>query len=345
MTTAFTEHASTTAESRGSAGTAEPVITFADAGKQFGDEWVIRNLDFTLPPGTILGLVGPSGSGKTTMVRMANGVHAPDEGSVEVLGKPPTDFSSRDRTEIGYLPQSPVLFDTLSLWENLNFQASLNGVRFRRRKRLHELLDLVDLRGQEKKLVGDASGGMKRRLALAATLVHDPDLLMLDEPTAGIDPILRRRFWEHFRALRDRGQTLVITTQYVGEATDCDVVGLLANGSIAAFGSPGALRHQAFGGEIIEIQVRATIDDELTSELARDSEVLSVDAVDPHRLRMIVTDGGNVLPRVVQRTQELGHEVVDSEEVVPPFDEVFIELVGQSFAEAEADAELVGARS
>jgi len=350
MTTAFADHASAPAESNAAPGAADsvaPVITFADAGKQFGGEWVIRNLDFTLPPGTILGLVGPSGSGKTTMVRMANGVHKPDEGSVEVLGKRPTDFSSRDRTAIGYLPQSPVLFDTLSLWENLNFHASLNGVRFRRRKRLRSLLELVDLTGHEKKLVGDASGGMKRRLALAGTLVHDPDLLMLDEPTAGIDPILRRRFWEHFRELRDRGQTLVITTQYVGEATDCDVVGLLANGSIAAFGPPDALRRQAFGGEIIELEIAATVDDPLVSELARNSDVLAIDAVDPHRLRMTVTDGGTVLQQVVQRTQELGHEVVDSGEIVPPFDEVFIELVGQSFAEAEADAELqsFGARS
>lgn len=335
--------ATTTTTAAGSLDASRPgsqkAAVFRNAGKKFDGQWVVRNLDFEIAEGTILGLVGPSGSGKTTMVRMANGVYNVDEGSIEVFGTAPAHFSTKERTSIGYLPQTPVLFDALSLWENLNFHASLNGVRLRRRARLEELLELVDLTGHEKKLVRESSGGMKRRLALAATLVHQPRLVMLDEPTAGIDPILRRRFWEHFRELRDRGHTLMITTQYVGEAADCDVVGLLANGSIAAYGTPDDLRREAYGGEIIELEVASAADRTLVGELHRIDGVHSVDHVDTNRLRMIVTDGGNVLPQVVQQAQTAGHEVVDSEEVVPVFDDVFIELVGRTFAEAGKAAE------
>ncbi len=226
---------------------AEPSITFDGAGKRFGDTWVLEDIEMHVPAGTIVGLIGPSGSGKTTIVRLANGVYRSDSGSVRLLGADPAEFTAFQRRQIGYLPQHPVLFDELSLWENLNYHASLNGVRFRRRARLTELLDLVELGDDRRKLVREASGGMQRRLALAAAMVHRPAVLMLDEPTAGIDPILRRRFWEHFRELRDAGTTLVISTQYVNEAADCDSVGMLARGRVAAFGTPGELKEQAFG--------------------------------------------------------------------------------------------------
>jgi ABC-2 type transport system ATP-binding protein len=224
-------------------------IEFVGAGKQFDDRWIVSDLDVSIAAGTILGLIGPSGCGKTTTVRMALGVHRPDAGQVRVLGRDPAATPTRERVAIGYLPQRPVLFDELSLRENLNFHASLNGVRWRRRARLEQLFDLVDLTGEERKLVRNASGGMQRRLALAATLIHDPPVLVLDEPTAGIDPILRRRLWEHFRDLRDHGRTILVTTQYVDEAANCDVVVVLVEGHVVAIGSPDDLRRRAFPGD------------------------------------------------------------------------------------------------
>src|SRR5690606_16052189 len=199
---------------------------------------VVEELDLTVPRGTIFGLIGPSGCGKTTTIRMANGVYRPDAGQVSLFGKAPTRLTARERSAIGYLPQQPALFPELSLKENLNFHAAINGVRYRRRQRLQEMLELVDLAGEEHKLVSASSGGMRRRLALAATLVHRPAMLVLDEPTAGIDPILRRRFWEHFRTLAAAGHTLVVTTQCIGEAAACDPAGLLAEGGVAATRSP-----------------------------------------------------------------------------------------------------------
>lgn len=220
-------------------------IQFDGAGKCFDERWIVRDLDIGVEAGTILGVVGPSGCGKTTAVRMAIGVFRPDEGSVSVLGHPPAERPTKRRTDIGYLPQAPVLFEHLSVRGNLNFHASLNGVRWRRRQRLAEVLSLVELDGEQGKLVRYCSGGMQRRLALAATLIHDPAVLVLDEPTAGIDPLLRKQIWEHFRSLRDEGRTVVVTTQHIDEAAYCDMVLVLDEGRVIDFGTPDELRQRA----------------------------------------------------------------------------------------------------
>ncbi len=145
------------------------------------------------------------------------------------------------------MPQASVLFPNLSVWSNLQFVASLYAMPVRRRRRLRELLELVDLWEHRHKRLDQCSGGMQRRAALAATLVNDPELLFLDEPTAGVDPVLRERFWDRFRAVRDTGRTIVVSTQYVGEAAECDLVAVLARGRLIAFATPEDLRRQALG--------------------------------------------------------------------------------------------------
>ena len=303
-------------------------ITFEEAGKRFDDRWVVEELDLTVPRGTIFGLIGPSGCGKTTTIRMANGVYRPDAGQVSLFGKAPTRLTARERSAIGYLPQQPALFPELSLNENLNFHAAINGVRYRRRERLNEMLELVDLAGEENKLVSASSGGMRRRLALAATLVHRPAMLVLDEPTAGIDPILRRRFWEHFRALADQGHTLVVTTQHVSEAAECDVVGLLACGRLAALGTPEELRRAAVGGEVIEVETDRPLDGPTTAELAKVVGATSYEYVGPLCVRYVVEDCGATLPTMLSELQARGIGTEHVQEVVPDYDEVFIRLVG-----------------
>ena len=171
-----------------------------------------------------------------------------------------SDAHSKQRSGIGYLPQSPALFGDLSVWENLNFHASMYGLALRRRKRLRQLLEWVELSDDGNKRVRDTSGGMQRRLALAATFVHDPSYLFLDEPTAGIDPILREKFWNQFRTLAGDGRTLLVTTQYVGEASFCDYVGLLSDGELLMFDTPQNLRRAAFDGEVIDVGPAASAD-------------------------------------------------------------------------------------
>ena len=305
----------------------EWAITFEDAGKRFGDEWVLEHVDLQVPRGAVFGLIGPSGCGKTTAVRMANGAYRPDAGRVTVLGRESSERRARERVTLGYLPQQPPLYEALSLWENLNFQASLNGVRFRRRRRLRELLELVDLGDDATKRVSEVSGGMRRRLALAATLVHRPPVLMLDEPTAGIDPILRRRFWEHFRTLAREGHTFVITTQHIEEATSCDLVGLLAAGRVAAAGSPTDLRRTAVGGELLEIETAQSLDGPTADALAQAIGARSYRYGSGTRLQFVVASAGAALPQLVDQLDRRDVTAVRAEEIVTPFDDVFIELV------------------
>lgn len=203
-----------------------PVISVQHLTKKFGEEVAVQDVSFDVPRASIFGFIGPSGSGKTTTVRLLTGVYAPTQGEVTVLDRSPAQFSQGDRARLGYMPQLFVLYPNLTVWENLNFAASLCGMSVFRKKRLTEALNFVELDEHRSKLARNISGGMLRRLSLAATLVHDPELLFLDEPTAGIDPVLRHKFWDHFRELKSQGRTIFITTQYVSEAENCDLVGV-----------------------------------------------------------------------------------------------------------------------
>jgi ABC-2 type transport system ATP-binding protein len=309
----------------------EPVDGYAisahDLSRTYGDRGGVGGIDLDVEPGTILGLIGPSGCGKTTLLRVLAGVTVPTGGDVRVLGRSPLSFTAADRAQIGYLPQLPVLFPSLSVWRNLNFVASLYGVGLRRRRRLREVLRFVDLLGDRRKRFRALSGGMQRRLALAATLVHDPELLLLDEPTAGVDPLLRERFWEHFRSLRDAGRTLVVATQYVGEAAMCDRVALLAGGRLLSVGAPGELRRQAFGGDLV--QVRPTsgwLSRQELQELGAEPWALAV-SQDAEVVTVVVEEGADGLRRVAEHLERRGVPVDSVDHVLPSYDDAFVRLI------------------
>ena len=259
---------------------------------------------------------------------MLTGLLAPSSGKATIDGVEAATLSSKQRSAIGYLPQSPALFGDLSVRENLNFHASMYGLPLRRRKRLRELLDWVELTDDRNKRVRDTSGGMQRRLALAATFVHDPTYLFLDEPTAGIDPILREKFWERFRALGAEGRTLLVTTQYVGEASYCDLVGLLSDGELLMFDTPANLRRAAFDGEVIDVEVRQHVTAEQIARL-RDAPIVigDIEQVDAVTLRIVVRDADEALNDIRQRIDALGLEMVEATEHVVDYDEAFVRVV------------------
>jgi ABC-2 type transport system ATP-binding protein len=319
-----------------------PIIDARGVGRVFGEQVAVEDLDLVVPPGSILGLIGPSGCGKTTTVRMLAGITDPTSGELRVFGHDPVHFSVRDRGRIGYMPQLPVLYPELTLWDNLQFCASLYGVKVRRRRqRLERLLELVDLQEHARKRLCEASGGMQRRLSLAATLVHDPDLLYLDEPTAGIDPILRERFWDHFRALRDEGRTLVVTTQYVGEAVHCDLVGVMTDARLVLLDTPEGLRRAAFGSEFVDLHVDGAVDRPLLGLLQGLADVAGAPV---HRgdgiVRVPVVDAAGAIPELVAWAEARGVSLRGIEPHVPEYDEVFVAIVERARTATEPIAPL-----
>ena len=296
--------------------------------RTFAEGVGVHELDLDVDRGTIFGFIGPSGSGKTTTIRMMTGILPLESGELTVLGKAPSDFDQEDRNRLGYMPQLSVLYPHLSIWENLGFSASLFGVPWRgRRARMIEQLELVELNDAKTRLLRDSSGGMQRRLALAATLIHNPDLLFLDEPTAGLDPILRKKVWDHFAVLRDQGRTLFVTTQYVGEAAYCDRVGVLAEGRLIAVDTPEGLRRQAFGGEVLDVTFSQPLLASQLDQLAEAAQAVRTERIGPSQVRLVVADAGEVSPQVTAWAVETGLEVESVEPFLPAFDDVFVELV------------------
>ncbi|MEA2519023.1 MAG: type transport system ATP-binding protein, partial [Chloroflexota bacterium] len=229
------------------------MVAMRGVSRRFEDRVVLRDVNLAVPRGTILGIIGPSGAGKTTTIRMLTGAIAPTSGNVAVMGRDPRRFHRSDRERIGYMPQSFTLYTDLTAGENIDFVASLFGMLWRRRRRrVREVLNIVDLWDARGRQAGRLSGGMQRRLELACALVHEPELIILDEPTAGIDPLLRGSIWEELHRLRDAGRTLLVTTQHVSEAEECDAVAMIVDGQFVALAPPDDLRRLATNGYLLD---------------------------------------------------------------------------------------------
>lgn len=303
----------------------DAAVVIDHACKQFGDDTAVDNITLTVRRGTILGVIGPSGSGKTTTIRMLTGALAPTEGSIRVLGEDPREFRRQTRERIGYMPQQFTLYPDLTARENVDFVASLYGILWRtRHRRTREVLQLVDLWDARGRRAGRLSGGMQRRLELACALVHDPDLMFLDEPTAGIDPMLRVKVWDELHRLRDDGRTLLVTTQYVNEAEACDMVALISGGRLIALAEPENMRREAMGGDVVEVRTTNEFD---PAGLAALPMIRTIERQGPNALRIRVDDAATAMPEVVEAITERGGVVASANEVRPSFDEVFAILV------------------
>jgi ABC-2 type transport system ATP-binding protein len=302
----------------------------------FSPDAGVFDLTYSVPEGSILGMIGPSGCGKTTTVRLALGLYTPQRGRLRVFDRDPTTFRASEREQIGYIPQQFVLYPSLTVAENAEFVASLYGLRAGYiKQRLDELLPFVDLAEARDRLGSQLSGGMQRRLMLAGALMHDPILLFADEPTAGIDPVLRGRFWDYFRQLRDEGRTLFVTTQYVGEATYCDYVAVMRKGRLLAVDTPAGLRRRVLGGEIIHLHLedpgRAAEAIELLQRYEPVQTVRRLQGTD-NQLHVAVADAGEWLPEVLNALENHdgpGIVVASAEEYQISYDDVFIKLMEQ----------------
>lgn len=314
---------------------AQAAILLDDASRSFGDVDAVKDLNLRVEPGSILGVIGPSGAGKTTAIRLMTGGLKPTTGTVQVLGENPRLFHRRTREQIGYLPQRFTLYPYLTARENVGFVASIYGLLwFRHGRRVREALQLVELWDVRDRLAAKMSGGMQRRLELAAALVHDPALLLLDEPTAGIDPILRASIWTELHRLKSAGRTLVVTTQYVNEAEECDQVALISGGRLIAFATPEDLRREALGGHAIEVETEASFD---ARDLTGHPGVVRIVQTSPHTFQAVVDDAGTATPEVLERIAARGASVKSAREFIPTFDDVFATLVERHSAAEQAE--------
>ena len=298
--------------------------------RKFGDVVALEDVSFAVPTGGIVGVIGPSGAGKTTAIRLMTGAIRPDAGTVRVLDEDPRKFRRRTRERIGYMPQLFVLYPDLTVRENVEFMAALFGIPpWRRGGRVEKVLELVDLTEARDRRASALSGGMQRRLELACALVHQPSLLVLDEPTAGIDPLLRTRIWQELDRLRTAGVTIIVTTQYVTEAEYCDAVALISDGDLVAFATPEDLRRQAHGGEMLSVGTSAPFD---ARSLAPIEGVVSVSQTGPNELLFVTQDAGTATPMINDAIEAAGGDIKFSSEHRPTFDEVFSVLVTQHAA-------------
>ncbi|MDB5083879.1 MAG: type transport system ATP-binding protein [Bacilli bacterium] len=219
--------------------------------RKFGSKHVLQDITLEVKPREIFGLLGPSGSGKTTLVKLIAGIDKPTNGTVFVAGvqMPRLDMLGK----IGYMAQSDALYTELSAKENLDFFASLYSLsRKEKKKRIEEVMKLVNLTDDMNKLVSAYSGGMKRRLSLAISMLHRPSVLILDEPTVGIDPVLRMSIWAELQTLSEQGTTLIVTTHVMDEAEKCHRLCMIRDGRLIAVGTPAELKESTHSASIEE---------------------------------------------------------------------------------------------
>ena len=297
--------------------------------RDFGAVRAVDGIDLAVQSGEIYGFLGPNGAGKTTVIRILITLLAPTAGSITVAGYDAVAQPDQVRLRIGAALQEAALDDKQTGLELLTLQGRLYGLRGREiAARMADLTDLIDIGDAMGRLVGTYSGGMKRRLDLAAALIHRPEVLFLDEPTTGLDPISRNRIWEEVRSINEElGVTIFLTTQYLEEADAlAHRVGIIDRGKLAAQGTPDELKHSR-GSDLIIVK----LDEEVSASIARALQALpSVDSVDAHESEVTVSTGNGaaLVSAVALKLNELGVGVRELTLRTPTLDDVFLQVTG-----------------
>src|SRR5438128_1915856 len=305
--------------------TGGPAIEVRDLCKNFGTFRAVDHLTLSVMQGEIDGLLGPNGSGKTTTINMISGLSHPTSGEVRVMGYDVRRKSRQVRQILGSVPQETALYEELSAWTNMDFHADLFGIpRKEKHERITKLLELVQLLDRKDSRVGTFSGGMKRRLALARALLHDPQLIYLDEPTLGVDVQARRAIWDYILALRDQGKTVLITTNYLEEAQVlCERVAIIDHGKLIEVDTPEHLK-QTYGGSVIEVETAPPVKD--TTALRALVGVNDV-VQEGTYLKITVQGTNNIAAQVITLLSQEG-EIKDIAIREPNLDEIFLLLTG-----------------
>jgi ABC-2 type transport system ATP-binding protein len=296
-------------------------IDVKDLNKSFGDKHVVRDVSIQVGEGRITGFLGPNGAGKTTTLRLLCGLLTPDSGEGQVMGFNFRTQTDQIKRQTGYMTQRFSLYEDMTIEENLNFVARIYSLD-NRAERVTKALEGLGLQDRRDQLAGALSGGWKQRLALATATLHDPKLLLLDEPTAGVDPKARREFWDEIHALAERGLTVLVSTHYMDEAERCHDIGYILNGKLIARGTAQEIISKSglvtFHGEGPEIG-------KIAHELDGKKGVLSASAFGAS-VHVSGTDKG----ALEQAIKPYRHDPYKWEEVSPSLEDVFIQLMGRA---------------
>jgi ABC-2 type transport system ATP-binding protein len=290
--------------------------------KKFGDFTAVDRVSFAIERGEIFGFLGPNGAGKTTTIRMLLGLLRPTNGHAQVLGLDIVKQSDEIKKRIGYMSQRFSLYNDLTVEENLNFYGRTYGVKNQQlRERKAYILKMAGLEGRERELTKNLSGGWKQRLALGTAIIHEPEMVFLDEPTAGVDPISRRAFWDLLYELAEGGTTIFVTTHYMDEAEHCQRLAFIHGGRIAASGSPRDIKENAMHGQVLEIDCDQP---EAATLALRQLNLFDEVALYGALIHVIAENGESQKPTIIQTLRDEGIRVESVDLIAPSLEDVFV---------------------
>ena len=296
--------------------------------KRFGDFTAVNDVTFNIQQGEIFGFLGPNGAGKTTTIRMLLGLLRPTSGRAAVLGYDIVRQAEEIRQRIGYMSQRFSLYQDLTVGENLDFYGRTYGVRGEKlRQRRRFAIEMAGLQGRERELTRNLSGGWKQRLALGAAILHEPAMLFLDEPTAGVDPISRRDFWNLLYDLADEGTTILVTTHYMDEAEHCQSLAFIHDGQIIAHGAPEEIKIDKMQGQVLEIDCDQP---DTAIGVLRQMDQFDEVALYGALIHVVAENLAKHKPRIAQALDEADIQVQAMDIIAPSLEDVFIANVREN---------------
>jgi len=293
--------------------------------KKFGDFIAVNEISFAVERGEIFGFLGPNGSGKSTTMRMLCGLLEPTGGRAEVLGFDVARQAEEIKQRIGYMSQKFSLYNDLTVMENLDFYGGVYGLKSAKlTERKEFVIEMAGLKGRERELAVNLSTGWKQRLALGCAIIHEPEMVFLDEPTGGVDPVSRRKFWEMLYRMAETGTTLFVTTHYMDEAEHCHRLGFIYQGDMIALGTPERVKREHAAGAILEVDI-GTSEEALRAVAGAPGviEAYFYGAMVHAKVGSAKADG----PRLRAHLDKLGHVGAETREVEPSLEDIFVGLI------------------
>jgi len=299
-------------------------IDVKDLTKKFGDFTAVNSINFRIKKGEIFGFLGPNGAGKTTTIRMLCGLMDPTSGEATVAGFKISKQNEDIKKVIGYMSQKFSLYDDLTVSENIDLFAGIYQTkRSTREQKKQEIIKIAELFGKEDVLTGELASALKQHLALGCALVNDPEIIFLDEPTAGVDPLARRKFWHTIKSLAQKGVTVLVTTHYMDEAENCDRIALISDGVVVACDSPENLKANNMKGLLYEIECDKVMK---ALEVLREDPIFHEISLYGMDLHVVIRDEKHV-EGIRKALSQAGVNVKSINRVQPSLEDVFVSLV------------------